>query len=433
MEDLKDYWGRLFPANQLTEEEKSLAEILPSMRKEKRHLICNRCDGRVANYLSLLPVGAYYCRQCLALGRIRSDEALYYFPQQPFKGQRALLWQGQLTPWQKKLSEELRRTFKEGRDCLVHAVTGAGKTEMVYGLIADALNLGKAICLASPRIDVCLELYDRLKRDFSCSIALLHGGGEPYVRSPLVIATTHQLLKFYQAFDLLIVDEVDAFPFVDNQMLYHAVEKSLKTDGIRVFLTATTTEELDKKVRSGDLKLLRLPRRFHEQALVVPKKIWLGHFRKCLSRGRLPPKLKRAIYRQLETGFPLLIFVAEISIGKQLTRLLEKLLTTKAVGFVSSQAEERLEIVAAFRKGELGILVSTSILERGVTFPAVDVFVLEANHRLFTKSSLVQIAGRVGRSKERPTGLLNFYHDGTNQAIEKAIAEIKLMNKESGL
>ena len=48
-------------------------------------------------------------------------------------------------------------------------------------------------------------------KDFSCEIALLHGESEPYFRTPLVVATTHQLLKFYHAFDLLIVDEVDAF------------------------------------------------------------------------------------------------------------------------------------------------------------------------------------------------------------------------------
>ncbi len=69
-------------------------------------------------------------------------------------------------------------------------------------------------------------------------IALLHGESEPYFRTPLVVATTHQLLKFYHAFDLLIVDEVDAFPYVDNQMLYHAVKNSVKENGMRIFLTA---------------------------------------------------------------------------------------------------------------------------------------------------------------------------------------------------
>ena len=46
---------------------------------------------------------------------------------------------------------------------LVHAVTGAGKTEMIYQVVAKVINRGGAVCLASPRIDVCLELYKRLQ------------------------------------------------------------------------------------------------------------------------------------------------------------------------------------------------------------------------------------------------------------------------------
>ena len=114
---------------------------------------------------------------------------------------------------------------------MVHAVTGAGKTEMMYQVVATAIKAGKAVCIATPRIDVCIELYGRMKEDFSCPISLLHGESEPYFRTPLVIATTHQLLKFYQAFDLLIIDEVDAFPYVDNPILYKAAQNAIKKEG----------------------------------------------------------------------------------------------------------------------------------------------------------------------------------------------------------
>ena len=73
---------------------------------------------------------------------------------------------------------------------------------------------------------------------------------DPYFRTPLVISTTHQLLKFYQAFDLLIIDEVDAFPFVDNPVLYHAVSNAVTKEWEAHLLTATSTEELDKKVKN---------------------------------------------------------------------------------------------------------------------------------------------------------------------------------------
>ena len=97
---------------------------------------------------------------------------------------------------------------------------------MIYKIVAYVLGNKGRVAIASPRVDVCRELFLRMQRDFTCSISLLHAESEPYDGSPLVIATTHQLLKFYQNFDLVIVDEVDAFPFVGNVMLNHAVEQA---------------------------------------------------------------------------------------------------------------------------------------------------------------------------------------------------------------
>ena len=427
-----NYLGRLFTEKELTEEERQEAVRLPAMRKEKGKLFCQRCNSSILEEW-YLPIGAYYCRECLLMKRVRSDQALYYFPQEDFPKQDVLKWCGQLTHFQEKVSEGLIRAVEKKEPTLVHAVTGAGKTEMIYQVVAKVIDDGGAVCLASPRIDVCLELYKRLQNDFACDIALLHGESEPYFRTPLVVATTHQLLKFYHAFDLLIVDEVDAFPYVDNSMLYYAVKNSVKEDGVRIFLTATSTDDLDRKVRTGELKRLSLPRRFHGNPLIIPKSVWLSDFNRCLEKSQLSTKLKTYIEKQRRTGYPLLIFASEIKKGEKLKEILKEQYPNENIGFVSSVTEDRLEQVQAFRDGELTILISTTILERGVTFPCVDVFVVEANHRLFTKSSLIQIGGRVGRSMDRPTGELLFFHDGLNASIKKAIKEIKQMNKEAGL
>ena len=427
-----NYLGRLFTEEELTEEERQSAEKILSMKKDKGRLVCQRCNSLILEDW-YLPIGAYYCRECLLMKRVRSDQDLYYFPQEDFPEQDVLKWRGQLTPFQDMVSKGLLQAVDNKEETLVHAVTGAGKTEMIYQVVAKVINAGGAVCLASPRIDVCLELYKRLQNDFSCEIALLHGESEPYFRTPLVVATTHQLLKFYQAFDLLIVDEVDAFPYVDNPTLYHAVKNSVKENGLRIFLTATSTDELDRKVRIGELKRLSLPRRFHGNPLIIPKPVWLSDFNRYLDKNRLSPKLKSYIEKQRKTGYPLLIFASEIKKGEQLKEVLQKEFPHEKIGFVSSVTEDRLEQVQAFRDGVLTILISTTILERGVTFPRVDVFVVEANHRLFTKSSLIQIGGRVGRSMDRPTGELVFFHDGLNVSIKKAIKEIKQMNEEADL
>ncbi|WP_033152049.1 DEAD/DEAH box helicase [Streptococcus equinus] len=431
MEDKNDYYGRIFVESQLSDELKEEAEKLPSMVKRKDNFTCNRCGSIVVSD-NILQTGQTYCRECLVFGRNISDSYLYYFQQKSFPKNNSLNWQGQLTLYQNEVSEGMVSGIAEKKDLLVHAVTGAGKTEMIYHSVAKIIDDGGCVCIASPRIDVCLELYKRMSRDFSCPITLLHGEAEPYKRAPLIIATTHQLLKFYQAFDLLIIDEVDAFPFVDNKMLYYAVNQSLKKDGVKIFLTATSTDELDKKVRKGDLKKLHLARRFHANPLVVPKMFWLSGVLKSMKKGKIPKKLNLLLKNQRKSGYPLLIFFPNIEQGKRFSMVLQEKFPTEKIGFVSSQSEDRLELVEKFRKNEITILVSTTILERGVTFPCVDVFVVLANHKLYTKSALVQISGRVGRAAERPTGELLFLHDGATKSMQQAIKEIKEMNKKGG-
>ncbi len=98
--------------------------------------------------------------------RVRSDQTLYYFPQEDFPKQDVLKWRGQLTPFQEKVSEGLLQAVDKQKPTLVHAVTGAGKTEMIYQVVAKVINAGGAVCLASPRIDVCLSCTSACNRIF---------------------------------------------------------------------------------------------------------------------------------------------------------------------------------------------------------------------------------------------------------------------------
>ncbi|MCS4488584.1 DEAD/DEAH box helicase [Streptococcus sciuri] len=431
MEKQQDFYGRRLPKERVPETFWDQADLIPAFRQLGHCDVCIRC-GQAVPRENLLPTGNYYCRFCLVFGRLTSESQLCSFPQKLFPATKCLRWSGQLTPFQKEVSDALVNGLIKKENLLVHAVTGAGKTEMIYQVMARVIDKGGAVCVASPRVDVCIELDKRFRRDFSCSISLLHGESENYRRSPLVVATTHQLMTFYRAFDLLIIDEVDAFPFVDNACLYHAVEQATKSDGINIYLTATSTDALEKLVKKGKLKKHHLARRFHANPLVVPKTIWQENSWKSLAKQQLPRPLYHYLKRQRKTEYPLLIFYPNIKEGKQFAECLQGYFPEEKVGFVSSKTVNRLELVDAFRTQEITILVSTTILERGVTFPCVDVFVIEAHHRIYTRSALVQIAGRVGRSKERPTGELLFFHTGLTTAIKQSIAEIKEMNHKGG-
>ena len=428
---MKEFSGRLLTQKQVEEKGLRDAVRLEATINVAGKASCRRC-GSAFSKEARLPDGSFYCSACILMGRVCSNDDFFALPVEKIEGGDFLRWQGELTSYQSQVAAGMLTAYENKEACLVQAVTGAGKTEMLYPLLAKALSEGKTVCLASPRIDVCQELHVRLNRDFTCAIPLLYGEGDQEHMDRLTIATTHQLLKFYHAFDVLIIDEVDAFPYVDNPMLYHAVQQAVAENGVHFYLTATSTEALNKQVAAGTLKRLSLPRRFHGNPLVVPEGKWLPVIRDKVRKKRLPKKLLRDLSRQRKTGFPLLIFVAEIAFGQELQSIIQNSFPLEKVGFVSSVTEDRKEIVEAFRKGEWTILISTTILERGVTFPKVDVFVVEAHHILFTQSSLIQIAGRVGRSLERATGICRFYHEGQTKAIKGAIEEIKALNREAG-
>ena len=98
---------------------------------------------------------------------------------------------------------------------------------------------------------------------------------------------------------------------------------------------------------------------------------------------------------------------------------------------VYSEDPLRKEKVQHMREKKIPLLLTTTILERGVTFPNLDVAVFGAEDRIFTESALVQIAGRVGRSSNYPSGDITFFHYGKTNAMVKARKQILAMNQEA--
>lgn len=392
--------------------------------------ICNRCGTKVQYKL---PNGKFYCRACIGLGRVSEGDFLVRLDNdQRFskKENGGMTWQGQLTPLQQKISDSLVANFKQKQNSLVHAVTGAGKTEMLFQLIAECMQEGKRACIATPRIDVVNELFPRFQSAFDeIEIGKYHGREfkEPGLEQ-LIICTTHQLMKFYHAFDLLVIDEVDSFPYAGNAQLHFAAKVAVKEAGVRMYLTATPTEDLLQEVKNKKLQILKLNRRFHGGLLPVPReKLFIKPF---LVRKKLHPKLLLEIQKVLNSGHPLLLFVPRIEqIPLYLQILKEKLDAGIRIDGVHAQDPDRLEKVQKFRERKLDLLLTTTILERGVTFKNVWVIIIAADDSIYTAASLVQIAGRVGRDKNDQTGLVLYCYHKYTKNIRSSIKQIKEMNK----
>ncbi|SDS98411.1 competence protein ComFA [Paenibacillaceae bacterium GAS479] len=315
---------------------------------------------------------------------------------------------------------------------LLWAVTGAGKTEMVFPLLESVLLRGGKALLATPRKDVVLELEPRLRRAFpNIPIVTLYGGSpQKWERGSLFLATTHQLLRFREAFDLIILDELDAFPFANNELLHTAAARSCRPDAKVLLLTATPSVQLQRLARTGFLPHAKVPVRYHKQPLPVPRMLSVPTVSRMLAIGRLPRKLLQAMRQSLERGAQVFVFIPAIRDVHSMVMLLRNNFSDSIeIEGTHSQDPARGEKVQQFRDRTLRVLVTTTILERGVTIPRSDVFILDANSGVFNEASLVQSAGRAGRSVEDPHGRVWFAAAERSASQKGAIRQIKLMNR----
>lgn len=314
---------------------------------------------------------------------------------------------------------------------LLWAVTGAGKTEMMFPLVAYALAAQKRVCIATPRRDVVLELKPRIEKAFAeVKVATLYGGSaERWMKAEITLATTHQLLRFTQAFDLVVVDELDAFPYHNNPMLQHAAEQACRVGGTFVYLSATPPVKLQRAVKRGTLAQAIVPVRYHRHPLPVPGRMAMPGVARCIARGRMPRPVTTAIGQSVARGAQVFVFVARIRHIDGMVRLLRAALPQQPIAGTSAADKERTEKVLRFRQGEIRVLVTTTILERGVTVPRSDVFILDADDRLFDTSSLVQMAGRAGRSKDDPHGRVVYAAAQWTSAQRGAVRQIRRMNR----
>ncbi|WP_214480751.1 DEAD/DEAH box helicase [Bacillus sp. SM2101] len=400
---------------------------------------CKRCGNRNKQlFSSFLCARCHekctYCRKCIMLGRISECTPVIHWigpsPDSP-RNDGSLQWDGTLSKSQKLASTTIKETIDQHSTLLVWAVCGSGKTEVLFSGIERALQTNKYICIATPRTDVVLELAPRLREVFpSININALYGGSADLKNKlePLTLSTTHQLLRYYRAFDVVIIDEVDAFPYTVEPMLRYAVNNAKKLTASTIYLTATPHSQWQREVKRQQRNAIVIPARYHGYPLPLPSFRWCGNWQKCLLKHYLPTIVTSWLSMHLQCKKQALLFVPSIDVLHTITMIIKKF--DQRIDSVSSKDPKRKEKVAAFRKGDIQILVTTTILERGVTIPNIDVAVLGAEDRIFTESALVQISGRVGRHAASPTGEIIFFHFGKTKAMVRAKRHIQYMNKQ---
>ncbi|MDL2211903.1 DEAD/DEAH box helicase [Erysipelotrichaceae bacterium OttesenSCG-928-M19] len=308
-----------------------------------------------------------------------------------------------LNPYQEATSQQIVKYFLDNKNIIVDAVCGAGKTEMILEVMKIALNKGYKIGFACPRRQLLIELYQRIKGYFNHpNIGLVMGGIQENSASNLIFLTCHQLVSYYDYFDLLIIDEIDAYPFYNNFELENNAWLSARQF---ILLSATVPDKYYDLVAQGKMKLVT------------------NYYRHHLKKHPLPLLIKKhkllliiEIFKMIKNNKsePLLIYVPTKKIGRSLSKVLK--LSFKKIKFVHGNNINE-KIIADFKNRTIDILISTTVLERGITLKKINVLVYDSAHRIFDYATLLQICGRVGRDSVYIEGKLVFLGDTITKAM----------------
>jgi competence protein ComFA len=365
---------------------------------------CPRCGNTRLKY-TFIHQGQRHCRRCLGFqgqsgeGQLMVDDAQYHLP-------------FALTSDQQALAQQLACESRH-RDVMVEAVCGAGKTELVMQTITDRLRQGHRVGVTVARRQVALQLAIRLRQAFEgVCVGVVCEGHRENLNAALIVCTTHQLYRYHNAFDLLVLDEPDAFPFHGDPVLQGFAR--LATRGQTIYLTATPDKLLRQRVTQGRLVHLSLDRRPHGQPLPIPK-IWI------VPDGLMSLSVMGWLWRRQR---PALVFVPSIERGLRLSRWTR-------CPFVYANHPKLDDTVRLFSQRAVRVLITTTVLERGVTFAGIDVLVVWADHAVYTRSTLIQIAGRVGRDVKDPGGEVMFLCRSLSDGVKACVSDLRHANQRA--
>ncbi len=312
-------------------------------------------------------------------------------------------------------------------DRLLCGDVGFGKTEVAMRAAYKAVLGGKQVAMLVPTTLLALQHYQTITgrmRAFSVNVDMISRFRTPKQQAQSlrrlargdtdIIIGTHKLLAKDIAFKdlgLLIIDEEQRFGVAQKEKL-----KQLSGNIDVLTLTATPIPRTLNMAMGGirDISVLdeapgdRLPVQTY-----------------VLEHDELI--LMEAIRRELRRGgqvFYLYNFVESIdSCAAKLAKAIPEARITVAHGKMDKEQLE--DIWGEMLRGEVDILVCSTIIETGVDIPNANTLIVENAQRLGL-SQLHQIRGRVGRSARRAYAYFTYPRDKTvNEVATKRLEAIR--------
>ncbi len=193
----------------------------------------------------------------------------------------------QLSDVQQTSLDEIKAVFQKQDICLLHGVTGSGKTEIYVELIEEQLQMGNQVLFLLPEIALTTQLIQRLSAYFGDKIGVYHSKFNQNERVEIwnhvlhdhperyriVLGARSSIFLPFQKLGLVIVDEEheSSFKQYDPSPRYNARDSSIvlaKSFNAKVLLgSATPSIETFYNAKEGKYGLVTLNQRHGGLAL----------------------------------------------------------------------------------------------------------------------------------------------------------------------
>jgi len=323
------------------------------------------------------------------------------------------------TPWQKELEasfpyietedqlkvlEDVKQDMERPApmDRLICGDVGYGKTEIALRAAFKAVTAGKQVGILVPTTILAQQHFRTFRQRlaaFPVRVEMLSRFRTPAEQRRIIfdlsigkvdiVIGTHRLIQpdiQFSDLGLVIIDEEQRFGVSHKEYL-----KKLRTEVDVLTLTATPIPRTLYMALTGirDISTINTP---PEERLPINTHV-----------GPYDPKLvRRGILKELERGGQIFFVHNRVQTIKTFCAQVSNLVPEARIGVAHGQmAEKDLEkIMRQFTRGDLDILLSTSIIESGLDIPNANTLIVDRADT-FGLAQLYQLRGRVGRGAQR--------------------------------
>ncbi len=323
------------------------------------------------------------------------------------------------TPWQKELEASFPYVETEDQNKAIQAVkkdmenarpmdrllcgdVGYGKTEVALRAAFKAVMDGKQVAVLVPTTVLAQQHFETFRQRLAAypvHVEMLSRFRTPREQDEIllklaageldIIIGTHRLIQpdvEFKDLGLVVIDEEQRFGVAHKEHF-----KKLRTEVDVLTLTATPIPRTLYLALTGarDISQINTP-----PAERLPIITHIGPYS--------PRLVRQAILRELERGGQVFFVHNRVQTIGAMEKHLNKLIPEARIGIAHGQMQEQglAQVMTQFTKGDIDVLLCTSIIESGLDIPNANTLIVDRGDT-FGLAQLYQLRGRVGRGAQR--------------------------------